>query len=129
MVNLFEIKDDIDLNDLKSLQPAMWVVLTAAIMYCKKNNLPCRITSLISDRGKVNAVSKTHDTGRAVDLSIRGWNSVDCQRFCFKLNTEYEDIAAISYSDRRARCAILKHDHIHLQVRPSANVLDKFQSI
>ena len=60
---LFEIKDDIVLEDIQLLQPAMWVVLTSVIMYCKKNNLPCRITSIISDRDNVNAVSKTHDTG------------------------------------------------------------------
>tara|TARA_Y100000401_G_C8261599_1_gene193613 strand:- start:66 stop:449 length:384 start_codon:yes stop_codon:yes gene_type:complete len=126
---LFEIKDDIVLEDIQLLQPAMWVVLTSVIMYCKKNNLPCRITSIISDRDNVNAVSKTHDTGRAVDISIRGWRDVDCNRLCHKLNTEFSDIAAISYSDRRPRCALLKNDHIHLQVRPSANVLDKFETI
>ena len=126
---LFEIKEDIHLEDLQKLQPAMWVVLTSVIMYCKKHNLPCRITSIISDRDNVNAVSKTHDTGRAVDISIRGWRDIDCHRLCHKLQQDFSDIAAISYSDRRPRLALLKHDHIHLQVRPSANVLDKFETI
>lgn len=126
MDNLFNIKDDIVLEDLQRLTPAMWVVLTAVIMYTKRNNLPLTITSIISDRGQVNAVSKTHDQGRAVDIRISDWSKVHCQKLCFTLNTQYHDIAAISYSDRRPRCAILKKDHIHLQVRPGDSVLDKF---
>ena len=126
---LFEIKEDIHLEDLQHLQPAMWVVLTYTIMFCQNNNLPCKITSIINDRKDVNAKSKTHDQGRAVDISIAGWRDVDCQRLCYKLNTSFHDIAAISYSDKQPRCSIVKSDHIHIQVRPNANVLDKFVSI
>tara|TARA_Y100001937_G_scaffold13127_1_gene17132 strand:+ start:2329 stop:2712 length:384 start_codon:yes stop_codon:yes gene_type:complete len=126
---LFEVKEDIVLSDLQKLHPAIWVVFTSVIIYAKKNKLPLKITSLINDRDNVNAISKTHDTGRAIDISIAGWSKVDCTRLCHKLNTEFSDIAAISYSDRRPRCAIYKHNHIHIQVRPGEKILDKFESI
>ena len=51
---LFEVKEDIDLKDLQKLHPAIFIIFGAAILYCKRNNLTCRITSIISDREKSN---------------------------------------------------------------------------
>ena len=127
---LFEVKEDIDLEDLQKLNPAIWIIFTAALLYCKKNNLVCRITSIISDRGKVNAKSRTHEEGRAIDIGVRtedGWNPVHAQRLCYQLNRDYSEIAAISYSDHKARAGIPKSDHIHLQCRKVSNdKLNKF---
>lgn len=125
-MKLFEVKDDIILEDLQDLQPAMWVLLTAAIMYCKENNLTCRITSIINDRKHLkNVRSSSHSEGRAIDLGVRdsdGWNDVHIQRLCFRLNEAYKDIAAISASDHVPRAAIAKSNHIHLQVRPNISI-------
>lgn len=126
MDNLFKLKDGVVLEDLQNITPAMWVVLTAVIMYCKRHGLELVLTSIINDRDNVKAISKTHDTGRGLDIRIADWPEVHRQKLCFMLNNNYKDIAAISYSDRRPRCAILKSDHIHLQVRPGDIVLDKF---
>lgn len=132
MEQLFDCKDDIDLNDLKELQPACWVLLTAALLYCKEHNIILTITSIKSDRKNVNSVSKTHEQGRAVDISVRGWSSLHRTRLCYILNRDYGDIAAISAKDGIARAAVL-HDagygaHIHLQVKPGAS-LGKFISM
>ena len=127
---LFEVKEDIDLKDLQKLNPAVWIIFTGALLYCKRNNLVCRITSIISDRGKVNAKSRTHEEGRAIDIGVRaedGWNPVHAQRMCYELNKDYSDIAAISYSDHKPRAAIAKSNHIHLQWRKITNdKLNKF---
>lgn len=125
MDNLFEIKDDIDLNDLQKLQPAIWIIFTGALLYCKRHNLTCRITSIISDRGQVNAKSKTHEQGRAIDLGVRaedGWTQLHISRLAHQLCQDYEDIAALSYSDLSPRAAIVKSNHIHLQCRPDADI-------
>lgn len=122
---LFKTKYDIDLDDLQNLQPAMWLIFTGALLYCKRHNLTCRITSIISDRGNVNAKSRTHETGRAIDLGVRaedGWTDLHISRLTHQLCKDYADIAAISASDLLPRAAIAKSDHIHLQCRPQADI-------
>ena len=130
MDKLFEIKEDIDLKDLQKLHPAIFIIFGAAILYCKRNNLTCRITSIISDRGNVNAVSKTHESGRAIDIGVRkedGFTEMHAHRLCFQLNRDYSELAAISYSDHNPRAAIFKNNHIHLQCRNISNQeLNKF---
>ena len=132
MNSLFEIKEDVVLEDIQKLHPAIWIIFTAALLYCKRNNLTCRITSLINDRGSLGRKvrSRTHGDGRAIDLGIRaedGWTDTHVQRLCHKLNTDYSDIAAISASDYQPRSAIPKPDHIHLQCRNvSMEELNKF---
>lgn len=122
---LFEIKEDIDLSDLQKLQPAIWIIFTGALLYCKRHNLTCRITSIISDRGKVEKQTGVHPSGRGLDLGIRkedGWTDLHISRLTHTLCSDYEDIAALSHSDLSPRAAIVKSDHIHLQCRPNADV-------
>ncbi len=132
MEQLFNCKDDVDLNDLKELQPACWILLTAALLYCKEHNIMLTITSIKSDRKNVNSVSKTHEEGRALDISVRGWSSLHRTRLCYILNRDYLHLAAVSYKDHKPRAAVL-HDsgygeHIHLQVKPGVS-LGKFISM
>tara|TARA_Y100000004_G_scaffold68047_2_gene76323 strand:- start:409 stop:816 length:408 start_codon:yes stop_codon:yes gene_type:complete len=126
--NLFKTKYDIDLDDLQKLQPAIWIIFTGALLYCHRNGLTCRITSIISDRGddvNARAKSKTHQSGRAIDIGVReedGWTDLHISRLTYLLCKDYEDIAALSHSDLSPRAAIAKSDHIHLQCRPNADV-------
>ena len=124
---MFETKDDIKLEDLKMIQPALFVLFTRAVLYCNENKLPCRITSLISDRKDVKSVSRTHEQGRAVDISVKGWTQQHIHRFVFIMNRDYREIAAISASDGIPRAVIYHEyegqgDHLHLRVRPNADV-------
>lgn len=114
-------KPGVDPYDLQFLHPAVWILLTAAILYCEEHDLPFIITSLINDREGVEAKSRTHEEGRAIDISVRGWSESQIHRFCHKMTTNYRDIAAISASDLEPRAALYHDNHIHLQVRPNAN--------
>ena len=128
-MKLFECKDDVDLEDLKDLQPAMWVLFTSALLYCKEHNILLVITSINSDRKNINSVSTTHEEGRAVDISTNGWPDLHINRLCYRLNRDHGDIAAISAKDLIPRAAIYHNSgygaHIHLQVRPGVS-LGKF---
>ena len=124
----FVTKEDIVLEDLKDLEPAAWILFVNALLFCKRNNVEFRITSLVQDRKNVEAVSTTHEDHRAFDISHRsegGWNDVLRNKFKFEINRDYVDIGAISYSDQRSRPCIYKKDHFHLQVRRNANI-DKY---
>lgn len=125
MDNLFKTKYDIDLDDLQKLQPAIWIIFTGALLYCHRNGLTCRITSIISDRSKVEKQTGVHPSGRGIDLGIRaedGWTDLHISRLTHQLCKDYADIAAISASDLLPRAAIAKSDHIHLQCRPEADI-------
>ena len=118
---LFECKDDIDLNDLKELTPAMWVLFTSALLYCEEHNILLIISSINSDRKNINSASKTHEEFRAIDISTKGWPALHINRLVYRLCRDHNDIAAISSRDNIARAAIY-HDsgygkHIHMQVR------------
>ena len=120
-------QDDIDMRDLLDMQPALFILLTRTLLYCNEFKIPCKITSLISDRKDVKSVSKTHEQGRAVDISVVGWTQLHIQKFVHMMNKDYADIAAISYTDKMPRAAVYHNyknqgSHIHLQVRPNANV-------
>ena len=121
---MFQCKEDIYLEDIKDLQPATWIIMTAFMLYANEHNLPCRITSLKSDREGINSQSKTHEDFRAIDFTSHGWSDFHIKRIIYKINNDYSDIAAISASDLKPR-AIIHHDighgsHFHLQVRKDA---------
>jgi len=123
---LFTLKSDVSLTDLQEMNPALWILFSATILYCKEYNLPCKITSIKSDRENVRAKSLTHETGRAFDLSTLGWTEMHIHRFVFLMNSDYREIAAISASDLEPRAAVWhdydgQGDHIHLQVKENAN--------
>lgn len=119
---ILKFKDDVNSKDLEQLKPATWILLSVVVLYCERWDLPLKITSLISDRENVKAVSTTHETGRAFDISVKGWTEKHIHRFCYFVNLNYTEIAAISSSDGKKRAAVFHNNHIHLQVKPNANV-------
>jgi hypothetical protein len=124
---MIDVKSDIDISDLLELSPELYFLFAYAYSYCKKYKLNFKITSLISDRGNTKSVSKTHEQGRAFDISVQGWNDVHIHRLVYLVNTKFKDIAAISAKDLQPRAAIFHNykgqgDHIHFQVRPNADL-------
>ena len=120
-------KEDVEARDLEMVHPALWILLLRTILYCAEFQIPCRVTSLISDRKNVKSTSRTHEEGRAFDISIDSWSEFHVHRFLFLMNSDYRDIAAISASDGNPRAAVYHNyqnqgKHIHLQVRRDAPV-------
>lgn len=118
---MIQKKDDINTNDFLELHPNLLRVYASFIEYAKEFELPAKITSIKSDRGNIQTASMTHESGRAIDLSSQGWSEFHIQRIQYHLNNLHEQIAAISFSDKKAR-AVIYHDagygsHFHLQVR------------
>lgn len=122
---LFSLKDGVPHQDLEEMQPALLILWTATVLYCKEYNLPCKITSIKSGRDNVRETSRSHSEGRAFDLSVAGWTDMHVHRFVYLMNQDYREIAAISASDLNPRAAVYHEydgqgDHIHLQVRRDA---------
>jgi len=120
MKKTFDIKPDVDIEDLMFLQPATLYLLGAFVVYANNLGLPVNITSICEDvQGRK---TRTHCEGRAFDVSVRGWNLLDIQNAVAYFNKNFKDIGAISSSDHKAR-ALVYHKipggiaHFHAQTR------------
>lgn len=117
----FEIKDDVVLEDIMLLSPKVLIVLGHLITFADTRGLPVVVTSIISDRENVQSVSRTHEDGRALDVSVKGWTKTDIDDCIAYLNNIASHYGAISYSDNERRVVVYHNyrgqgDHLHLQV-------------
>lgn len=105
------------------LHPLILSVAFDMAHWCELNNLPFVITSTVSttdEDEKLKRRSKTHVSGRAFDMSLRGWTDKDINRFRIEYNNRYSHIASISlYSGQPT--LIVRHnsghgDHLHIQI-------------
>ena len=124
-MKLFDCKQDVDLYDMQEWSEALLWIFAATVRYCRENNLALVITSLKSDRTNVQAVSSTHNENRAFDIRTRDWDQPTIHKLCWFLNTNYSEWGAISKSTGKALIALYHNNHIHIQVRPNAN-LEKY---
>lgn len=121
---LFNIKDDIILEDMLEWEEALFWVFAAVIRFCNQHNLPLTITSMKSDRQNVDAVSNTHETNRAVDIRCSGgkWSDVWIHKLCYFLNSNYREWGAISRSTGKPLVALFHKNHIHIQVKSNCDL-------
>ena len=118
-----QFKENVLVTDLQMLRPDMLIVLSYLSWWCFKHNLPCRVTSIIDH--VETRVSRTHDDGRAVDISTRGFGPSEIERLIKYLNERVGILGAYSKSDGVQRVAVY-HDagmghHIHIQVSKNMN--------
>lgn len=117
-----EFKKDVDVRDINRLKSNCIILLSEVINFCNHKRLPCVITSLITDRVGLVTRSRTHQDGRAFDISIKDWTKMDIEDCTNHFNTYYRNIAAISAETKKplaAKYGDKDHlDHIHFQVRP-----------
>jgi len=126
---MINTKDKVNFEDLKDVHPNLLVLLVYAYQYARRYELPFTITS-IKDRFS-GRISKSHEEGRAIDLSVKAWPEFHILRLTKKMNEEFESIGAISKSDGISRaCVYHKVEgnawHFHLQVRATLNLYYKF---
>jgi len=122
--NGLTFKDDVDVLDIDMIHPAVMTLIGFYMTYCYKHNLHCEITSLIHDREGVIAKSKTHEEGRAVDVSVKGWSREQISDFVNSGNIRFSNIGAISTSDNKARAFVYHNGngwHIHAQIKRLPN--------
>jgi len=122
---IFNAKNEVDLNDFKEMSPALLILFTHTVLYCHEYGIPLSITSIKSDRDGIESASTTHEEGRAIDISVKGWSTLHIERFVYLTNLHYADIAAISASDYKPRAAVYHEGtayHIHLQVKNDARI-------
>lgn len=98
-------------------------VLNCMAEYCKDRALPLTITDSVStseEDHELARVSDEHRTGRAFDISLRGWLEVAVLDFTNYFEKKFLCVAAIGKVSNEPRL-IFRHnsghgDHIHVQV-------------
>lgn len=118
----FTLKDDCKMEDFQMLSPKVLVLFSTLLRFADNRNLPVVVTSMISDRENVKKSTKTHEEGRAIDVSTKGWREKDIEDIQKIMLLEHHRIAAISYSDLKPKPCVYHNyenqgDHLHLQVR------------
>jgi len=119
----FYCSEGIAITDLQRVSPRLIVVLGDLIENLHRRGMPpLKMTSIIRDKNsKIKSASRTHQEGRAIDISIMGWDVEEADDIVHDFNSKYEDIAAISASDGVPRLMLLHNSgygpHIHIQVR------------
>ncbi len=118
---MIEKQDDINMEDVLMWQWKLFVAFGHFCAYANQHNLPVKITSLASDRENVRAVSRTHEEGRAIDISSKNWSKDNIKGAIEYMNKIAGHYGAFSYRDQVQR-VIIHHeafgqgDHFHIQV-------------
>jgi hypothetical protein len=117
----FTLKDDVVMEDFMLISPKVLIVLGHLIAFAEVRGLPVNVTSIISDREDVQSISRTHEDGRALDVSVKGWKKSDIDDCVTQLDNIVGHYGAISYNDSQRRVAVYHNyrgqgDHLHLQV-------------
>jgi len=117
----FILKEDENclITDLQKVSPDILIVLGFLVTFCNDRGLPCRITNITGTFGK--SQSKTHISGRALDVGIKGWRPIDIADCEVYLIGHVGHLGAYSSRDQKQRLFVYgdpaHRDHIHLQTR------------
>lgn len=115
------------------IDPMLLLIVSDINYYCVRNKVPFIITSTIRtpDEDKaIGAVSKTHQEGRAVDISTRKMSRDFIEDLIKHFSDKYKGWGAISSRDLKERL-IVYHDgtapHLHVQVAPNEKTFSLIQ--
>mgnify|MGYP001544225043 CR=1 FL=1 len=122
------VKHKNELDELLLIHPVLLGALSQVFLWCHEYEVPCVITSMVrtpSENVAVGAVSQTHTTGRAVDLSVRGWSADQVESFVNWANMFFQDIAAVNRrgEPRFAVYHVGTAPHLHLQIHRKYELL------
>lgn len=116
-------KHDKDKHRVLHLHPLVLIILFDMKYYCDLNGMRYEVTSTVSTQEEDEALSRrssTHRTGRAVDLSVRGWSEEETKHFIEYFSDKYNHLGA--YSKASGKNKVIVHhnsghgDHIHVQI-------------
>ncbi len=119
-----ELKSGIKPMELLCMHPNLFVLFAEALQFAEKRKLPFVVTSIIrskEENDKLKSKSNTHVEGRAFDLSVNGWRTIDISDLVAIVGRKHSGLGAISAVDKVSRPVVV-HDsgygmHFHFQCR------------
>lgn len=126
VANKWNCQDNI--KEIMQLSPWLLVILADVIMWALSRKLPITLTSLMRELNDGISESKTHQEGRAFDISVKGWTQDQIKELSDYINLKYSAIGAISSKDGVSRACYYHNNgngwHFHIQVRPIIKGVD-----
>lgn len=120
MINFKHKKDETRFLHMHSL---LLSIMFDMDFWCELRGLPFVITSTVStdsEDKKLKRISSSHRTGRAFDISLRGWTHKDINLFRAEFNRKYEQYGAISKYTSKPTLIVWHNngngDHMHTQI-------------
>jgi len=121
MKQFFKCQDN--LEEIMSVSPWLLMVLADCILWAEKEGLTITVTSLLRESDDGISESTTHQEGRAMDLSVKGWNEGQIRRLSEFLNRKYASLIGTAKTGALPRVCYYHNNgngwHFHLQVRRS----------
>lgn len=116
-------KKGVNSEDWSRVADDLALIAEFVCQYAITMKLPILFTSIIRPKIKGVSKSKTHEEGRAFDISVRGWDRKYIDELVNLVNSSFK-VGAISASDGVEREAVYEDGvtagtapHIHFQVR------------
>lgn len=132
LVRYVAFKDNNEAHLIGLLNPWLLLVVADMSLWCEVHKMPFVITRGVDAEIPTVSTSDTHSTGRAVDVSVRGWTTDLIDEFSMDFNKKYEWIGAISEKTgkpllvypHKAKTKDNKEGelHFHIQVRRDASM-------
>ena len=115
----FALKDGLDHLDLYYLDPIVLNMLAYTAEYAFQHSLPCVITSMREDAP--GRKTSTHKDGRAIDISVKGWNDYHIHTFIFNFQKKFKGLGAYNKAGENRPIVYHKVEgcalHFHLQCK------------
>jgi len=111
------LKSEVRIDDFLDMHPNLFIIFGYFCFYAKSVHLPVLVTSMFSDPVE-GRISRAHETGRAIDLSIRGWPVDKINTVVAFVEGKCSYLGAIGKDGKRR--ALIVHDsgsgqHFHAQ--------------
>lgn len=115
-----KFSSDFDLNQIQEWHPELLKLLAALSKHCFDKKIPLHLTSGLRSKYDGFSKSKTHATGRGLDIRVKYWDKSQLTSVLRFLSgyDHVEKVGAISSSDGIRRIAYHHDNHLHLQVTP-----------
>jgi hypothetical protein len=127
---MVSFKHEADKLKYWDLAPVLLVIAHTMSVWAVEKGLDFKVTETMTTAAvdkAIGRVSSSHRQGRAIDVSVIGWNSNEIVEFVDEFSTLYKDFAAISGSTLKPTLVVF-HDiglgaHFHIQIHPKYKVV------
>lgn len=112
------------------LSPVLLVFLAEMQIWAKINDLPWVYTRTVSKK-LAESTTDIHSSGRAADISVKGWNIDKINEFCDYFNSKYAKKYGTSKAGKNLRVCLYEDGitagnapHLHIQVRMGLSIAE-----
>jgi hypothetical protein len=120
----YRFKDQLCKDRFPMISPILLKALVDVMLWCHLHNVNLEFTRSVDGPIEGISTSKTHESGRAVDVSVKGWSADKIYEFVKVFNERFKSIGAISSEDGKPRFVVYHvgtAPHFHIQISKDAD--------